>query len=254
MTKFAWNEENTAVLKDAISGVSLVTQDMLKDVAEEIGHTARGVGSKIRQLVKVGEVSVEVQKASEAHKSTFAAEDEGALVDFIEQNAGAMTYTEISATFLSGKYTPKQIQGKVLSLELTDKVKKAEKPVAVRTYSEADEATFVEMANAGASLEDISEKLGRPLNSIRGKALSLHREGRIADMPHQAQSNAKGKEDILAPVMDKLDEMTIEEIAEATGKTARGIKGTLTRRGLSCKDHNGASKREKLDAKAAKAE
>ncbi len=254
MSKFVWNEENTAILVEKLAGVSLVSQVMLQEVADELGHTARGVGSKIRQLVKTGVVAVEVQKASEATKSKWTADEEAGLKDFLATNEGAMTYTEIAATFLGGKFTSKEVQGKVLSLELTGSVKKAEKPVAKRGYSEAEEDQYVELANAGKSLEDIAAALGRPLNSVRGKGLSLHREGRIAEIPAQAVSTAKGREDWLEPVLDNLSEMSVAEIAEATGKTERGVKNTLTRRGLSCADHNGAGKREKLDAKAEKAE
>ena len=254
MTKFTWNEENTSALIEKVQGTHLVTQETLKEIAEELGHTARGVGSKVRQLVKTGAVAVEVQKASDATKSSWSQDEEAGLVDFLNQNEGEYTYTEISATFLGGKFTPKQVQGKVLSLELTDKVKKADKVATKRGYTEAEEVRYIELAEQGKSLEDIAEALGRPLNSIRGKGLSLHREKRIVEIPHQASSNAKGREDWLAPVGDMLMEMTVAQIAEATNKSERGIKNTLTRRGLSCADHNGATKREKLDSKAVKAE
>ena len=39
--------------------------------------------------------------------------------------------------------------------------------------------------------------------------------------------------------------MTVEEIAEAIGKTARGVKTMLTRRGLSASDYDGAARKEK---------
>lgn len=247
-TKFAWTEDKTAQLLDAIAGKSLVSQDELTAIAADLGHTARGVGSKIRQLVKSGVVSVEVQKAADAHKSAWTESEEASLVDFLNANAGAMTYAEISATFLDGKFTAKQVQGKVLSLEMTDLVKKAEKVVAARTYSEADEAKFVDMANAGDSLEAIAAAMGRPLQSVRGKALSLHREGRINEIPRQEHSTAQVRKDFLDGV--DVANLTVEEIAELTGKNPRGIRNTLTRRGLSCKNHDGAAKRQKIDAKA----
>jgi predicted transcriptional regulator len=250
MSKFTWNDESTAQLIAKLEGISYVSQDTLKEIAEDLGHTARGVGSKIRSMVKNGEISVEVQKASEVVRNAWATEDEEALVDFLTQNDGQMTYSEIAAVFLGGKFGSKVIQGKVLSLELTDKVKKAEKAAAKRTYTDKEEAIYIEMAGQGASLEAVAETLGRPLNSIRGKGLSLQKEGRIQDIPHQSTSTAKVREDWMATVVDKLDSMTVAEIAEATGKSERGIKNTLTRRGLSCVDHNGAGKREKLDAKA----
>ncbi|AUG85065.1 D5 protein [Vibrio phage Ceto] len=254
MAKFAWNEENVSVLKARVEGVTVVSQDLLKDIADELGHTSRGVGSKLRQLVKVGELSLEVQKAADANKSAWAEDEEAALVDFLNSNDGTMTYNEIAATFLAGKFNAKQIQGKVLSLEMTDSVKKAEKTAAKRTYSEAEEATFIEMANAGASLEAIAEAMGRPLQSVRGKGLSLHREGRINEIPHQAESKATVRADWLEPVLDVMADLTVAEIAEKVGKSERGVKNALTRRGLACADHNGEKQRAKLDAKAEKAE
>ncbi|AUG85257.1 D5 protein [Vibrio phage Thalassa] len=254
MAKFAWNDENVSVLKARVEGVTLVSQDLLKDIADELGHTARGIGSKLRQLVKVGELSLEVQKASDANKSAWAEDEEAALVDFLNAHNGEMTYNEVAATFLAGKFSAKQIQGKVLSLEMTDAVKKAEKVAAKRTYTEAEEATFIEMANAGDSLEAIAEAMGRPLQSVRGKGLSLHREGRISEIPHQAESKATVRADWLEPVMDVMADLTVAEIAEKVGKSERGVKNALTRRGLACADHNGEKQRAKLDAKAEKAE
>lgn len=254
MAKFAWNEENVSVLKARVEGVTLVSQELLQDIATELGHTARGIGSKLRQLVKVGELSLEVQKASEANKSAWAEDEEAALVDFLNTHNGTMTYTEVAATFLGGKFTAKQIQGKVLSLEMTDSVKKAEKVAAKRTYTEDEEARFVEMANTGESLEAIAEAMGRPLQSVRGKGLSLHREGRINEIPHQAESKATVRADWLEPVMDEMADLTVAQIAEKVGKSERGVKNALTRRGLACADHNGEKQRAKLDAKAEKAE
>jgi len=39
--------------------------------------------------------------------------------------------------------------------------------------------------------------------------------------------------------------MTVEAIAEAIGKTARGVKTMLTRRGLTASDYDGAAKAAK---------
>ena len=38
--------------------------------------------------------------------------------------------------------------------------------------------------------------------------------------------------------------MTVEEIADEIGKTVRGVKTMLTRRGLQCANYNGAAKKE----------
>lgn len=254
MAKFAWTDETVSVLKARVEGVSLVSQDLLKDIAGELETTSRSVGSKLRQLVKVGELSLEVQKASEANKSSWADNEEAELLDFLNANAGVYTYNEIAATFLGGKFSAKQVQGKVLSLEMTEAVKKVEKVAAKRTYSESEEATFIEMANAGESLEAIANAMDRPIQSVRGKGLSLFREGSINEIPHQAESTATVRADWLEPVLSDLESMTIAQIAEKVGKSERGVKNALTRRGLACADHNGEKQRAKLDAKAEKAE
>ena len=42
----------------------------------------------------------------------------------------------------------------------------------------------------------------------------------------------------------EIDGMTVEEIADQIGKTVRGVKTMLTRRGLQCADYNGAARKE----------
>ena len=39
-------------------------------------------------------------------------------------------------------------------------------------------------------------------------------------------------------------DMTVEQIADEIGKTVRGVKTMLTRRGLQCANYNGAAKKE----------
>jgi len=123
-------------------------------------------------------------------------------------------------------------------------VKPAPKVEAVRTYSEDEEATFIEMVNDGAFVEAIADALDRSVNSVRGKALSLLRSGDIDAIPRQEHTKGSAKEDPLADLGD-ISAMTVEEIAEAIGKTARGVKTMLTRRGLVAEDYDGAAKKEK---------
>ena len=52
------------------------------------------------------------------------------------------------------------------------------------------------------------------------------------------------KEDPLADLGD-VSEMTVDTIAEAIGKTPRGVKTMLTRRGLVAADYDGAAKQAK---------
>jgi len=51
----------------------------------------------------------------------------------------------------------------------------------------------------------------------------------------------------LAELTD-IGSMGVEDIAEAIGKTARGVKTMLTRRGISAADYDGAAKKEKATA------
>lgn len=243
-----WNDERTAALVEAVAGKTEVTQADLTVLAESLETTSRSIGSKLRSLTKEGTVNVVVQKASEVARQTWASADEEALKSFLGEQAGMHTYSELAAVFLNGKYTTKQLQGKILSLELTDAVKKAEKVAAVRTYTEAEEAKYVQLATAGATLEEVAQALGKKLQSVRGKGLSLMREGRISEIPAQAQSTASAsKEDFLKDI--DVPALTVAEIQEATGKSPQGIKNALSRRGISCVDYDGAARRAKLDSK-----
>ena len=121
-------------------------------------------------------------------------------------------------------------------------VKPAPKVETVKSYNEEEESQFVSMVNDGAFIEDIAEGLGRSVNSIRGKALSLLRAGEINAIPKQKETKGSSKADPLADL--DIDGMTVDAIADQIGKTVRGVKTMLTRRGLQCSDYNGAAKKE----------
>jgi DNA-binding CsgD family transcriptional regulator len=241
--KITWNEETTATLESLVAGLDVVSQDKVAEIAEEMGGSARSVGAKLRKL------GFEVEKAS-TRASIWTPEREDTLRKVLSEHEGKYTYAELAEVFFAADgITDKQVQGKVLSMEMTHMVKPAPKREANRTYSEAQEAQYVEMANAGASLEEIAEALGVSINSARGKGMSLVREGRLETQPVQAQSTASARKDFLEGI--DLAEMTVEQIAEATGRQTRGIRSTLTRRGLSCKDYDGAKRRTTIDSKKA---
>jgi hypothetical protein len=42
--------------------------------------------------------------------------------------------------------------------------------------------------------------------------------------------------------------MNVEAIADEIGKTVRGVKTMLTRRGLTCADYDGAARKEKASS------
>jgi len=233
-----WTEELTERLVKFVGDESPVSRDTVDEAAEQLETSARSIGSKLRKL------GYEVEKASETHTRAFSEAQEATLRTFVSDNSGQFTYGQIAEAFAGGHFTPKQIQGKILSMELTSHVKPTPKQEAVRTYTEAEEATFVQMANSGAFLEEIAEKLNKEVNSARGKALSLFRQSQIEKIPTQRDKKADSQVDALG-ALGNITGMTVVQISEAINKTPRGVKTMLTRRGLVAADYNGAAKREK---------
>ena len=242
-----WSEVTVNNLMKLVGPQRPVSADTVENAAHELGEgfTPRSVASKLRQL--------EIEVASMAKEKTSAfTEDEGAeLAEFVVSNTGEYTYKQIAEMFMDGKFTAKQIQGKLLALELTGSVKPAEKVEIARTYSDAEEVKFIQLAERGAYIEDIAVALGKSIASVRGKALSLTRKGQIAKIPAQKNSYAKENSDPVAALCNKIHSMTVAEIATAIDKTERGLKTLLTRRGIKVADYDGAAKRAKAEAKAA---
>lgn len=235
-----WDDARTETLKNFVGDETPVSQATVKDAALELETSDRSVAAKLRKLGYV------VETVANTPSKTFTAEEEDALRIFLEANEGAYTFVDIAENFAGGKFSPKQIQGKVLSMELTGLVKPAEKKVYERTYSDAEEKQFIDMANGGSKLEEIADALGRDVKSARGKALSLFRQEKIAGIP--VSDHVAKNEDPFEGINEA--EMTVEEIAAKIGRTARGVKTMLTRRGLTAKDYDGAAKKAKAEAKA----
>ena len=231
-----WTDERTQQLVDFVGNESPVSQAMVADAADELETSVRSVSSKLRKM------GYDVELASANASKSFSDEQEATLSNFVTDNSGVYTYAEIAENFEGGAFSAKSIQGKILSMQLTEHVKPAPKVETVKSYNEDEEATFVNMVNDGAYIEQIAESLGRSVNSIRGKALSLLRAGEINAIPKQEHTKGSSKADPLADV--EIDGMTVEEIADQIGKTVRGVKTMLTRRGLQCADYNGAARKE----------
>jgi transposase len=231
-----WTDERTQQLVDFVGNESPVSQAMVADAADELETSVRSVSSKLRKM------GYDVELASANASKSFSDEQEATLSNFVTDNSGVYTYAEIASNFEVGAFSAKSIQGKILSMQLTEHVKPAPKVETVKTYSEDEESQFISMVNDGAFIEDIAEGLGRSVNSIRGKALSLLRAGEINAIPKQEHTKGSSKADPLADV--EIDGMTVEEIADEIGKTVRGVKTMLTRRGLQCADYNGAARKE----------
>jgi hypothetical protein len=229
-----WTDERTEALTTFVGEESPVSQATVAEAAESLETSTRSISSKLRKM------GYEVELASSAGGKSFTETQEATLHAFVTDNSGQYTYAQIAEHFEGGSFSPKSIQGKILSMELTDHVAPAPKVESVRTYTEAEEDTFVSMVADGAFVEQIAEALDRSVNSIRGKALSLLRSGEIAAIPRQETTKGSSNVDPLADV--DVTSMTVEAIAESIGKTARGVKTMLTRRGLTAADYDGAAK------------
>ena len=244
-TNKKWTDEAVAQLLQIVGQESPVSVAKVEEAAASLDTSTRSISAKLRQLDR------EVASMAKEKVSAFSEQEGADLTAFVQANAGNLTYKEIAENFAGGKFNPKQIQGKLLALELTGSVKPAEKVEVARTYSDAEEATFIKMAQSGAFIEDIAAALNKTPASVRGKALSLTRKELIAKIPAQRESHAKNDVDPVTALGDAIATMTVAEIATAVNKTERGLRTLLTRRGINVADYKGAEKKAKAEAKAA---
>jgi hypothetical protein len=240
-----WSDEAVAQLLQVVGNESPVSVQRVEAAAEALEVSTRSVAAKLRQLDR------EVASMAKEKVSAFTEDQSRMLFNYVTSNPGVFTYKQIAEAFANGQFTAKQIQGKLLALELTGSVKPAEKVEVARTYTEAEEAKFVQMAERGQFIEDIAQALGKTVASVRGKALSLTRKGQIAKIPAQRESHAKDQVDPIVALGERIASMTVAEIASAVDKTERGLRTLLTRRGINVADYKGADKKAKAEAKAA---
>jgi len=233
-----WNEAREEALVAFVGDESPVSQETVAGAAESLETSSRSISSKLRKM------GFEVELASASHARAYSPDQEAVLSNLVEDNSGQYTYAEIAELFENGKFTAKSIQGKILSMELTEHVKPAPKQETVKTYTDEQEELFVKMVQDGAFVEDIAAAMGREANSVRGKALSLLRAGVIDGIPKQRETRAAERQDPLTALGD-ISGMSVAEIAEAIEKSPRGVKTMLTRRGLTASDYDGAARAAK---------
>jgi len=223
MSKFEYTEDMVARMHEVAK--SEITEQSIEGLMTEFDFPRRSVTAKLRKL------GYDVPKKPGA-APIFSADETEALAEYLSDNSGDYTAEEIAAHFSDAwgrEVTARQINGKALSMEMTGNIKPAEKKVAPRTYTEEEEATIAKLVADGKFLEDVADAVGRPVNSIRGKLLSMGLKAPQRDKKATKSDPYEGIEDML--------EKTVEEIASAFDKTVRGVKTVLTRRGLSCADY-----------------
>ena len=173
-----WTDERTQSLTDFVGSESPISQGTVASAAEHLETSTRSVSSKLRKM------GFDVELASASASRAFTDAQEATLASFVSDNSGQYTYAEIAGLFEDGAFSPKSIQGKILSMELTGHVKPAPKVEAVRTYSPEEEATFVSLVNDGAFVEAIAEArshgdLKENAEYHAAKEQQSHNEGRI---------------------------------------------------------------------------
>jgi len=233
-----WTDERTNTLTNFVGNETPVSQATVAEAAETLETSTRSVSSKLRKM------GFDVALASSTAQRSYTEEQEATLEAFVTTNSGEYTYAQIAEHFEGGSFSPKSIQGKILSMELTGHVAPAPAKESVRTYTDAEEVMFIGMVSGGSFVEEIAEAMGRSVNSVRGKALSLLRGGQIDAIPRQEHTKSTTAADPFAGLGD-IASMTVEAIAEEIGKTSRGVKTMLTRRGLTAADYDGAAKAAK---------
>ena len=245
-TKQKWTEDRVATLL-SIVGTDTNTQVSVSNVtaaSEALDVSAKSVAAKLRNLDYTVE-SLAVKTAP-----TFTQDEADTLAAFVTSHSGQYTFAEITAKVFAHNpdISPRQVQGKLLHLELTEHVAPSPKVDTPKKFTDAEEATIIQMASGGAFLEDIAEALGRSLNQIRGKCLAISRAVEGFSIPKQRESYAAAEKVDVISTITNIDSLTVQEIAEISGKSERGVRTILTHRGITCADHNGAKRREKLDA------
>ena len=145
-----WTDERTSSLENFVGSESPVSQATVANAAEELETSVRSVSSKLRKM------GYDVELASSSNTKSFSDEQEATLSNFVTDNSGQYTYAEIASNFEGGAFSAKSIQGKILSMQLTEHVKPAPKVESVKTYSEDEEATFIGMVNDGSFIEAVS--------------------------------------------------------------------------------------------------
>jgi DNA-directed RNA polymerase specialized sigma24 family protein len=220
MSKFEYTDDMVARMNDvAASGV---TEEVIEQLVDEFEYPRRSVTAKLRKL------GYDVPRKPGA-APVFSAEETEALAKILEDNSGNQTADEIAAGFSEGKFTARQINGKALSLEMTQHIKPAEKKVTPKTYTEEEEASIQEMVEGNSYLEEIADSLGKSVNSVRGKLLSMGLKATQRDRKASKSDPYEGIDDMLG--------QSVEELADHFDKTVRGVKTVLTRRGLACSDY-----------------
>lgn len=233
MSNYKYTDDMLSRMKDVVAGG--VTEDKIQTLVDEFQFNRRSVAAKLRSL------GYTVPTKQEAPK--FTAEETQQFSDFVTSRSGQLTSEEIAKQFASGKFTSRQVAGKALALELTSHIKKAEKKEKPRTYTETEENLITKLVGEGKFLEDIAGALGKSVNSVRGKLLSMELKAPQKNKKAPATGGSYPELETLAPNMT-VEELVAHYSKDGEVKTERGIKTALSRRGVDAKNYSAKSSKK----------
>ena len=240
-----WDDQREATLLEVVGTARPVTVAAVEAAAEKLETSTRSVSSKLRKM------GHDVVSLAKDHVKSYSDAEEAELTKFLTSNSGKFTYAELADKVLkAAPRSAKQLQGKILSMELFSHVKATPVVERVKTYTDAEEVKLLAMLKKDMFIEDIAKEMGKEENSIRGKVLSMSRTDDTIKIPTKKNYKSKDTVDPIEALGD-ISEMTVEEIGKAIDKTPRGVKTMLTHRSLTCKNHDGAKRAAKIEEKKA---
>lgn len=240
-----WNEERETQLLTSVGTKRPVSAEAVVTASELLEVSTRSISSKLRKM------GHEVVSMAKDQTKKYSDAEEAELTKFLKTNKGKYTYGELADVVLKGNpRTAKQLQGKILSMELTDAVKATPVVEREKVYTEEQEMKLAGLLKKGGFIEDIADAMGKEVNSIRGKILSMSRTDDSIVIPKQRNYKSKETVDPIEALGD-ISEMTVSAIAGKIDKSERGVKTMLTHRGLTCKDYDGAKRAAKIVEKKA---
>ena len=107
-----WDDERVSTLKSIVGTNSPVSAVLVAEAAKALNTTDKSIAAKLRNL------KYTVESLAQTHAPKYTEDEEAELREFLEANPNKYTYKEIAELVLNGSRSPKQIQGKILSMEM----------------------------------------------------------------------------------------------------------------------------------------
>lgn len=220
--KFVYTDEMVARMHEKCPHG--VTEEDVVDLMAEFDVPRRSLTAKMRKE------GFDVPKKIKV--PTFTVEETATLEEFMDAHAGQYTAKELAVNFMDGKFTERALTGKLLSMDKLGPnwVKPTEKQVVPKTFTEDQEATIREMVEDSKFIEEIAEAVGKSVQSVRGKLLSM-------GLKAPQRDKKASKKDAYEGIEELAETMTVAELMAHYDKTERGVKTVLARRKLTCKDY-----------------